>query len=578
MPMLLRRNLTCFYCGAKSELKRSPTIRQFDCKECEATNFLDENGEITDPPVAESAQPARYAHYVPARSPSPNLAAPDHSLFCATCLKNQHLLTQTLAAYLPPPSDPNYKAFERSYPEYRRNLERRYPQVCVDCAPRVRERIEAAGYAAKTDYLKRLLQRPHREMDRRYWTGPMWQSTIVYWAGWFWWISIVIHFCWSLLGAGAHMFIACVLFASTIYSSVVVKVDRTPLFPKKKEEEIPLVEEPLDESPQKPNPLYNSARKQSFQTQSPAYVKPFPINNLAQPLRMPEEPPSPTPSASTRYTAFTTEATTRPYDDDEDTMEWTPTRPSQTTYYDLRPRNNPIAQRQTQQLQRLVNASKNEPSPFRGTLPPAPIGPAHKLRNPPNQPTFKKTPLTKQKDFFSKIMGSTANAATHNASPIKRRGGGSQFYDDAATTAPSMAETEIIDPRFDNMTPQQLQRHRIDMEFGEPKLHLPPPNAVDTGLEALFDTVFSIRDEPEEVQRQRAEDREQRKGGSLVEELWDQPTPPWVAGVLSVAFAAPFAWVGVGWAVGWVKGLVFGAAAAGAAAAGAGGDGVVVGV
>lgn len=162
-----------------------------------------QNGEITDPPVAESTQPARFAHYVPARSPSPNLSAPDHSLFCATCLKNQHLLTQTLAAYLPPPSDPNYKAFELSYPEYRRNLERRYPQVCADCAPRVRERINAAGYAAKTDYLKRLLDRPRRETDTRYWTGPTWQSILVYWAGWFWWISIVIHFLWSLLGAYA---------------------------------------------------------------------------------------------------------------------------------------------------------------------------------------------------------------------------------------------------------------------------------------------------------------------------------------------------------------------------------------
>lgn len=162
-----------------------------------------QNGEITDPPVAESTQPARFAHYVPARSPSPNLSAPDHSLFCATCLKNQHLLTQTLAAYLPPPSDPNYKAFELSYPEYRRNLERRYPQVCADCAPRVRERINAAGYAAKTDYLKRLLDRPRRETDKRYWTGPTWQSILVYWAGWFWWLSIVIHFLWSLLGAYA---------------------------------------------------------------------------------------------------------------------------------------------------------------------------------------------------------------------------------------------------------------------------------------------------------------------------------------------------------------------------------------
>lgn len=318
------------------------------------------------------------------------------------------------------------------------------------------------------------------------------------------------------------------------------------------------MEEPLEERPQKPNPLYNSAQKQTFQTQSPAYVKPFPINNLAQPLRIPEEPPSPTPSFSTRYTAFTTEATTRPYDEDEDTMEWTPTRPSQTTYYDLRPRNNPIAQRQSQQLQQLMNSSRNEPSPFRGTLPPAPIAPAHKLRNPPNQPTFRKTPLTKQKDFFSKIMGSTASATT-NASPVKRQGN-RIYYDDGT----SIAETDV-DPRFANMTPQQLQRHRIDMEFAEPKLNLPPPNAVDTGLEAMFDTVFSIRDEPEEVQRQRAEEREQGKG-SIVDEFWDTPTPPWVAGLLSFAFAAPFAWMGVRWALGWVKGMIFGGAGEGVVA------------
>ncbi|GME28086.1 hypothetical protein GTA08_BOTSDO01146 [Neofusicoccum parvum] len=646
MPMLLRRNLTCFYCGAKSELKKDSGIRQFDCKECEATNYLDENGEITDPPVAESAQPARFAHYVPARSPSPNLSAPDRNLFCATCLKNQHLLTQTLASYLPPPSDPSYKAFERSYPEYRRNLERRYPPVCADCAPRVRERIQETSYTAKTDHLKRLLNRPRRNVDKRYYTGPTWQSVLVYWAGWFWWVSVAIHLLWSVLGTfavpgrlgagrdvyaqnvvscskqawwygavqadcvstfsgemkfalmamaatfwwnnklhakvkgwtggsllglkdhlivqvlmlvlragswflladpatsplpvqayrGAHMFMVLLLFCSTVYSSIVVKVHRAPLFPSMKQE-VPLVEEPLEESPKKPNAFYKSpTQQQTFQNQSPAYVKPFPINNMAQPLKMNDDPPSPTPSYSTRYTAFTTEATTRPYDEDEDTMEWTPTRPSQTTFYDLRPRNNPVAQRQTQQLQQLINNSKNEPSPFRGTLPPAPIGPAHKLRNPPNQPTFKKTPLAKQKDFFSKLMGS-------NAAPTNPNN-----YETAST-----ADTEW---RLNNMSPQQLQKRRIEMEFAEPKLRLQPPHPVDTGLESMFDTVFSIRDEPEEVQRQRAEEREQGKG--WIDEAWDAPTPPWVAGALAGAVAMPFALMGVAFAWGWVKGVVVG--------------------
>lgn len=313
-------------------------------------------------------------------------------------------------------------------------------------------------------------------------------------------------------------------------------MERAPLFPKKTEEE-PLVEPPLEESPQKPNPLYNNpSPAKNFQTQSPAYVKPFPINNLAQPLRVPEEPPSPTPSYSTRYTAFTTEATTRRYDEDEDTMEWTPTRPSQTTYYDLRPRNNPIAQRQTQQLQNLLNSSRNEPSPFRGTLPPAPIGPAHKLRNPPNQPTFKKTPLAKQKDFFSRMMGSTAAATTANTNQ--------NYLDETASTA----DSEYLA----NMSPQQLQQHRIEMEFAEPKLRLQPQHPVDTGLEAMFDSVFSIRDEPEEVQRQRAEEREQGKG--WVDELWDAPTPPWVGALLGGAVGLPFVVLSLGWGWGWIRG------------------------
>jgi hypothetical protein len=48
---------------------------------------------------------------------------------------------------------------ERKYFEYRKNLEKRYPQVCEDCEPKVLERMKQAGKTAKTDYLRRLMDK-----------------------------------------------------------------------------------------------------------------------------------------------------------------------------------------------------------------------------------------------------------------------------------------------------------------------------------------------------------------------------------------------------------------------------------
>jgi Ima1 N-terminal domain len=43
MPPLLRSAyLTCWYCQTKSSQRRSPTLRQWECKSCEAINYLDE--------------------------------------------------------------------------------------------------------------------------------------------------------------------------------------------------------------------------------------------------------------------------------------------------------------------------------------------------------------------------------------------------------------------------------------------------------------------------------------------------------------------------------------------------------
>ncbi|KJZ72711.1 hypothetical protein HIM_07903 [Hirsutella minnesotensis 3608] len=144
--------LSCFYCGKRSSLRYDGVTRDFLCLYCDATNYLDENGDITDPPVAteREATTTRFA--------APKVPAPTDSIFCPTCLKNQHLFTKSLAQYFPDdPSDPDYAQLERNYYRYRRGLEQRYPQVCDDCADKVEARIRQAGYTAKTDHLRRMM-------------------------------------------------------------------------------------------------------------------------------------------------------------------------------------------------------------------------------------------------------------------------------------------------------------------------------------------------------------------------------------------------------------------------------------
>ena len=92
---------------------------------------------------------------------SPSSQDADSPIFCPTCLKNQHLYNASLAQYHieTDPAHPKYKEMERKYFEYRKNLEKRYPQVCEDCEPRVLERMKRAGRTAKTDYLRRLMDK-----------------------------------------------------------------------------------------------------------------------------------------------------------------------------------------------------------------------------------------------------------------------------------------------------------------------------------------------------------------------------------------------------------------------------------
>lgn len=82
--------------------------------------------------------------------------------------------------------------------DYRRELESRYPQVCNQCEPRVRERIRASGYVAKTDHLRRMMERSRgggRDHGGWNWTSPIISLGAIGWCS-----SLVGQLLWDIQG------------------------------------------------------------------------------------------------------------------------------------------------------------------------------------------------------------------------------------------------------------------------------------------------------------------------------------------------------------------------------------------
>ncbi|CVL02853.1 uncharacterized protein FPRN_00223 [Fusarium proliferatum] len=195
MPRLRgTRYLTCFYCGKRSNTKYDGITRQFLCLSCDATNYLDENGEITDPPVATEREAPATQYAVPRHSPPASLK---DSIFCATCLKNQRLFTSSLAQYLPDDTThPDYPELERNYYRFRKGLEERYPQVCDECAERVDGQIRRAGYTAKTDHLRRMMEKSRGRKISPEKKGALdWVDSL---GKGLWWGGLVMQMLWHL--------------------------------------------------------------------------------------------------------------------------------------------------------------------------------------------------------------------------------------------------------------------------------------------------------------------------------------------------------------------------------------------
>lgn len=120
-------------------------------------------------------------------------------LFCAKCVRNQHLYTSALASYLPSPDDPAYDKYEKDYPRFRKNMEERYPQVCKNCEPRVNARIRKSLYQAKTDFLGRMLERSKAAREMRRARRLNWRTWLVSAGAIGFWSSVAGQLVWNAM-------------------------------------------------------------------------------------------------------------------------------------------------------------------------------------------------------------------------------------------------------------------------------------------------------------------------------------------------------------------------------------------
>jgi hypothetical protein len=150
---MLRKRLDCHYCGKRLNAARKSNNR-INCTNCLADNYFDANNNLTDVPVSE----------VIGSGPQSTQSAEVEStstIFCKTCLTNQSFYQRALADYLPDEDDPSYPELVEALDVFEKELELRYPRCCVQCAPKVQAQIQKANYTAKTDHLRRLMHRKH---------------------------------------------------------------------------------------------------------------------------------------------------------------------------------------------------------------------------------------------------------------------------------------------------------------------------------------------------------------------------------------------------------------------------------
>jgi hypothetical protein len=187
--------------------------------------------------------------------------------------------------------------------------------------------------------------------------------------------------------------------------------------------------------------------------------------------------------------------------EDVDEMEWTPSQ-EEKPFNPTIPPTSTIGIADTPQT----------PSPFYGRLPPPPISPAARLRNPPNRPHLRKIPDDKKEALVNNMRGSSLSDNEDNGSNAKGK------------------------------------KHSIAM--ANPRFFPNDDYTRDTGLESLFDTVFTLGDPPEVKGQQQAE-----AARRLEPKISIRPARLWKEWLIPALLAVPVI-IALHWAIMSIWGII----------------------
>lgn len=134
------------------------------------------------------------------RSSSPINSEPAEAPFCSTCEHNQALVQKLIAEYLPDDDHPEYEQYVAAYDDYRAELEDRYPQVCNKCAARVNEQMEKAEYIARSDHLRRVMERSIQKRQVVLTTRQSLTLRLISLAKWSYILSLLVQMLWHVFG------------------------------------------------------------------------------------------------------------------------------------------------------------------------------------------------------------------------------------------------------------------------------------------------------------------------------------------------------------------------------------------
>jgi hypothetical protein len=128
------------------------------------------------------------------------MLAPAEELFCADCQRNQIIVAQIAADYLPDEDDPEYARLEADWDRYRAELEGRYPQVCKHCKERVEGQLRNTGYMAKADHLRRIMERSEQKRYIAQTPRQIWTLRFITLAKWTYIASYLVQMLWHVFG------------------------------------------------------------------------------------------------------------------------------------------------------------------------------------------------------------------------------------------------------------------------------------------------------------------------------------------------------------------------------------------